>query len=80
MDTAKQAKILSEEGCEEVTDICSLGDIPFVCVGNAGGQISIIAIPPLPYKYTRICIFNNVEINIPDTPQCIHSLIYCDKR
>ena len=37
MDTAKQAKILSEEGCEEVTDICRLGDIPFVCVGNAGG-------------------------------------------
>jgi len=53
LDTFKQAQNMSFD-CEEISDICGLGDTPFICVGNVGGEFSIISLPPMWYKYTRI--------------------------
>jgi hypothetical protein len=59
--------------CEEISDICGLGDTPFICVGNVGGEFSIISLPPMWYKYTRIFKFFNEDRKLKNT-ECIHSM------
>ena len=71
-DTGKLTKSISEPGYQEISSIARLGDYPYVVIGNASGLISLVALPPLPYKYIRIWEFYNkdeYELNI-----CIHSI------
>lgn len=51
---------------EEISDISGLGDTPFICVGNAGGEFSIISLPPMWYKYTRVFKFYNRSMIVKD--------------
>lgn len=73
LDTGKANQNIAFES-EIISDICGLGDCPFILVGNVVGEMMIIALPPMPYKYTRVFRFFNED------SECIHSFVYCPKK
>ncbi len=66
-------------GNEEITNICAIAEIDYVIVSTALGKIGIVAAPPLPYRYTKVLQFLNLD---PETkaPSFVNYMVWNDPK
>jgi len=78
IETGKLNGTYHEPKDEEITSICSIETSNYIMLSNAIGQISIVGLPPLLFKYTNIHSFTNID---PDTKSAVGivSMSLCNK-
>jgi len=64
---------------EEITNICPHSDLEYIIVATSLGKIAILAIPPLPYRYSKVFQFNNLDVET-GVPNYINYLIWSNKK
>lgn len=64
---------------EEITGIMPHSDLDYVIISTSGGKIAIIACPPLPYRFSVVWKFINLD---PDTklPNYVNNSIWSNKK
>ena len=61
IETGKLNGTYHEQKDEEITSICLIDTTNYIILSNAFGQISIVGLPPLLYKYTNIHCYANLD-------------------
>lgn len=78
IDTGKLNGTYHEPKDEEITSICPIETSNYLILSNAIGQISIVGLPPLLFKYTSIHSFSNID---PDNKSSVGivSMALCNR-
>lgn len=78
IETGKLNGTYHEPKDEEITSICPIETSNYLILSNAIGQISIVGLPPLLFKYTKIHTFTNLETDTRNSVGIV-SMCLCNK-
>ncbi len=64
---------------EEITTMMPHSDLEYVIITTSAGKISIIATPPLPYRFSKVWTFTNMDPELK-IPNYINNAIWSNRK